>query len=115
MKKFFKKYEFTIMAILLVVAIFGSAAVACCVSYDNNKVNTNTYCSKGVIVEATENDYVVELDNGHQFSFSSEEQFIIDTIVNVCFDMGKTDAIKDDIIIAVSVDNYALAESLFNE
>lgn len=115
MKKFFKKYEFTIMAILLVVAIFGSAAVACCVSYDDNKVNTNTYCSKGVIVEATENDYVVELDNGHQFSFSSEEQFIIDTIVNVCFDMGKTDAIEDDIIIAVSVDNYALAESLFNE
>lgn len=115
MKKFFKKYEFTIMAILLVVAILGTAAIACCVSYDNNKVNTNTYCSKGVIVEATENEYIVELDNGHQFSFSSEEQFIIDTIVNVCFDMGKTDAIEDDTIIAVSVDNYALAESLFNE
>ena len=115
MKDTLKRYETTIMAILLVIAILATAAVACCVSYNNNKVNTNTYCSEGVIVEATKNDYVVELDNGHQFSFSSEEQFIIDTVVNVCFDMGKTDAIEDDTIIAVSVDNYALAESLFTE
>lgn len=115
MKKFFKKYEFTILAILLVVAILGSAVVACCVSYDNNKVNTNTYCSRGIITEAGEDNYIVDLDNGHRFSFSSEEQFAIDTVVNVCFDMGKTDAVEDDIIIAVSVDNYALAESLFDE
>jgi hypothetical protein len=115
MKKFFKKYEFTILAILLVVAILGSAAIACCVSYDNNKVNTNTYCSRGIITEAVEDNYIVDLDNGHRFSFSSEVQFTIDTVVNVCFDMGKTDAVEDDIIIAVSIDNYALAESLFDE
>ena len=29
MKEFFKKYEFTIMTILLVVAILTSAAIAC--------------------------------------------------------------------------------------
>lgn len=115
MKKFFKKYEFTIMAIFLVVAILGTAAIACCVSYDNNKINTNTYCSEGIIIEATKNEYVVELNNGHRFSFLSNEQFMIDTVVNVCLDMGETDAVKDDKIIAISVDNYALAESLFDE
>lgn len=103
------------MTILLVIAILVTAAIAFYVSYDDSKVNTNTYCSQGVIVEAIESEYVVELNNGHQFSFSSEEQFAVDTVVNVCFDMGKTDAIEDDIIIAVSVDNYALAESLFDE
>ena len=115
MKKFLKKYELVIMEILLVIVIFMSAAIACCISYNNNKVNMNIYCSKGIIVEATKNEYVVELNNGHLFSFSSDEQFIIGTIVNVCFDMGKTEAIEDDIIIAVSVDNYSLAESLFDE
>lgn len=80
-----------------------------------NEINHNTYCASGTIVQTLNDEYLLEMDNGHYFSFSSDKEYINDTVVNVCFDMGETDAIEDDIIIAVSVDNNTLAESLFTE
>ena len=80
-----------------------------------NEINHNTYCASGTIVQTLNDEYLLEMDNGHYFSFSSDEEYTNGTIVNVCFDIGKTDSVEDDIIIAVSVDNYALAESLFDE
>lgn len=81
----------------------------------NKEINHNTYCANGTVVQELNGEYLLEMENGHYFSFSSDEEYTNETPVVVCFDMGKTDAIEDDIIIAVSVDNYALAESLFDE
>lgn len=81
-----------------------------------NNINFNTYCEKGEIVQTLEDgEYLLLMDNGHYFSFYSNEAFENGTIVNVTFDYGKTDKIEDDIIIAVSVDLYEMAESLFDE
>jgi hypothetical protein len=55
------------------------------------------------------------MDNGHYFSFHSDETFSDNTVVTVTFDYGETDKIEDDIIIAVSVNLYEMAESLFIE
>ena len=81
----------------------------------SKEINHNTYCANGTIVQRIDDEYLLEMENGHYFSFSSDEEYADNTAVVVCFDIGKTDAIEDDLIIAVSVDNYALTESLFNE
>lgn len=81
----------------------------------SKEINHNTYCANGTIVQELNGEYLLEMENGHYFSFSSDEEYANETPVIVCFDYGETDNVEDDIIIAVSVDNYTLAESLFNE
>ena len=79
-------------------------------------LGTNKIQQVVATVQALENEeYLLLMDNGHYFSFYSDEAFEIGTIVNVIFDYGETDKIEDDIIIAVSVDAYEMAESLFEE
>lgn len=107
----------TALAICLCMLLFALGFVAG-VSVEqtaSNEINHNTYYASGTIVQTLNDEYLLEMDNGHYFSFSSDEEYTNGTIVNVCFDMGETDTIEDDIIIAVSVDNYTLAESLFTE
>lgn len=106
-----------VLAICLCILLFAFGFVVG-VSVEqtvNNEINHNTYYASGTIVQTLNDEYLLEMDNGHYFSFSSDKEYTNGTIVNVCFDMGKTDAVEDDIIIAVSVDNYVLAESLFTE
>jgi hypothetical protein len=96
------------------VSLVGGFIIHKAVEKQNN-INFNTYCEKGTIVQKIEDEYLLLMDNGHYFSFYSDETFSDNTVVTVTFDYGETDKIEDDIIIAVSVDLYEMAESLFTE
>lgn len=101
--------------IIASVSLVGGFVTHKAVEKQSN-INFNTYCEKGEIVQTLEDgEYLLLMDNGHYFSFYSNEAFENGTVVNVTFDYGKTDKIEDDIIIAVSVDLYEMAESLFDE
>lgn len=107
----------TVLAIALAMLLFALGIVVG-VSIEqtaSKNINHNTYCANGTIVQELNGEYLLEMENGHYFSFSSDEEYVNETPVIVCFDYGETDNVEDDIIIAISVDNYTLAESLFNE
>lgn len=109
-----------ITAVIVTVVIASVSLVGGFITHKaiekQNNINFNTYCEKGEIVQSLKDGkYLLFMDNGHYFSFYSDETFENGTIVNVTFDYGKTDKIEDDIIIAVSVDLYKMAESLFDE
>ena len=105
-----------ITAVIIIAVSFVGGFITHKATEKQNDINLNIYCEKGEIVQALENEeYLLLMDNGHYFSFYSDEAFEIGTIVNVVFDYGETDKVEDDIIIAVSVDAYEMAESIFEE
>ena len=105
-----------ITAVIIIAISFAGGFITHKATEKQNDITLNIYCEKGEIVQILENEeYLLLMDNGHYFSFYSDEAFEIGTIVNVTFDYGETDKIEDDIIIAVSVDAYEMAESLFEE
>ena len=105
-----------IITAVIIAVSFAGGFITHKATEKQNDINLNTYCGKGEIVQILENEeYLLLMNNGHYFSFYSDEAFEIGTIVNVTFDYGETDRIEDDIIIAVSAYAYEMAESLFEE
>ena len=104
----------TVLVAILVIAVSFAGGIATERAIEN-EINFNTYCEKGTIVQKIEDEYLLLMDNGHYFSFYSDETFSDNTVVTVTFDYGETDKIEDDIIIAVSINLYEMAESLFTE
>jgi hypothetical protein len=105
----------TVALAMLILAVTFVGGMAIQKTVDKGTININTYCENGVVNKSVNGDYVFTADNGNYFTFSSSEKFANGTRVTVCFDMGKTDKVEDDIIIAISTNLYELAESLFTE
>jgi hypothetical protein len=83
---------------------------------EDNSINFNTYCAEGEILQKIdENEYLISVDTGHYFTFTSTEEFAENTAISVCFDKGETDEFTDDKIIAISINLVELQESLFTE
>ena len=83
---------------------------------EDNSINFNTYCAEGEILQKIdENEYLISVDTGHYFTFTSTEEFAEKTAISVCFDRGETDEFTDDKIIAISINLIEFQESLFTE
>ena len=107
-----------IIAILVAVLLLGSAlmgGIAVERTIAKNRINHNTYCESGAILQKIEDEYLLRLDNGKYRLIESAETYADNTRVIVCFEMNDTDETNDDRIIAISTDLYALSESLFTE
>ena len=107
-----------IIAILVAVLLLGSAfmgGIAVERTIAKNRINHNTYCESGAILQKIEDEYLLRLDNGKYRLIESAETYADNTRVVVCFEMNDTDETNDDRIIAISTDLYALSESLFTE
>jgi hypothetical protein len=107
-----------IIAIVVAVLLLASAFMGGMVierTVAKNRINHNTYCESGAIVQKIEDEYLLRLDNGKYRLIESAETYADNTRVVVCFEMNDTDETADDRIIAISTDLYALSESLFTE
>ena len=107
-----------IIAIWVAVLLLGSAfmgGIAVERTIAKNRINHNTYCESGAIVQKIEDEYLLRLDNGKYRLIECAETYADNTRVIVCFEMNDTDETNDDRIIAISTDLYALSESLFTE
>ena len=107
-----------IIAILVAILLLGSAfmgGIAVERTIAKNRINHNTYCESGAILQKIEDEYLLRLDNGKYRLIESAETYADNTRVIVCFEMNDTDETNDDRIIAISTDLYALSESLFTE
>ena len=107
-----------IIAVVIALLLLGSAfmgGIAVEQKLEKNRINHNTYCESGAIVQKIEDEYLLRLDNGKYRLIESAETYADNTRVVVCFEMNDTDETADDRIIAISTDLYALSESLFTE
>lgn len=107
-----------IIAVVIALLLLGSAfmgGIAVEQKLEKNRINHNTYCESGAIVQKIEDEYLLRLDNGKYRLIESAETYADNTKVVVCFEMNDTDETNDDRIIAISTDLYALSESLFTE
>ena len=107
-----------IIAVVVALLLLGSAfmgGIAVEQKLEKNRINHNTYCESGAIVQKIEDEYLLRLDNGKYRLIESAETYADNTRVVVCFEMNDTDETNDDRIIAISTDLYALSESLFTE
>lgn len=103
-----------IIAIILGIGFFASCIIISVLSQD--RINFNTYCAEGEILQKIDDDeYLILVDNGNYFSFYSDEEYTKNTKIFVCFDRGETDEVTDDKIIAISLNLFELQESLFTE
>ena len=126
MKKFFKnkeKREFSehkIAIICLVATLITFVGIFTFVfvmeKIEDNSINFNTYCAEGEILQKIdENEYLISVDTGNYFTFTSTEEFAENTAISVCFDKGETDEFTDDKIIAISINLVESQESLSTE
>ena len=116
--KLTKKTVSIIIAILTAILLIGSAfigGIATEQALSHNRINHNTYCESGAIVQKIDDEYLLRLDNGKYSLIKCEETYADNTKVMVCFEMNETDTTADDRIIAISTDLHALAESVFTE
>ena len=107
-----------IIAVVIALLLLGSAFMGGIMverKLEKNRINHNTYCESGAIVQKIEDEYLLRLDNGKYRLIESAETYADNTRVVVCFEMNDTDETADDRIVAISTDLYALAESLFTE